>query len=77
MYFRKPSHYVSVRSLHLDTSHYYDKLKDPDYLSHLANGKYRQKKTVAAAFLFHLKLWQFPFKYCNTMIFNCNVVYLD
>ncbi|XP_052793567.1 high affinity cAMP-specific and IBMX-insensitive 3',5'-cyclic phosphodiesterase 8B-like isoform X3 [Mya arenaria] len=35
----KPSHYVSVRSLHLDTSNYYDKLlKDPDYLSQIANG---------------------------------------
>ena len=52
MYFRKPSHYVSVRSLHLDTSHYYDKLKDPDYLSHLANGKYRQKKLLQQPFYF-------------------------
>lgn len=35
----KPSHYVSIRSSHLDTSHYYDmKLKDSDYYSQIANG---------------------------------------
>ncbi|XP_052278369.1 high affinity cAMP-specific and IBMX-insensitive 3',5'-cyclic phosphodiesterase 8B-like isoform X1 [Dreissena polymorpha] len=34
----KPSHYVSIRSPHMESSHYFDKLKDPDYLSQIANG---------------------------------------
>lgn len=34
----KVSHYVSVRCSHQDTSHCYDKLKDADYISQIANG---------------------------------------
>ncbi|XP_053405360.1 high affinity cAMP-specific and IBMX-insensitive 3',5'-cyclic phosphodiesterase 8B-like isoform X3 [Mercenaria mercenaria] len=34
----KATHYVSVRSSHLDTSNFYDKLKDADYFTQIANG---------------------------------------